>query len=267
MTSSGDPAGAGHATGSPRTRRWVGVLSSLLLLAPCLASGPAACERGPSQQELLADASSQVTFASVEGLGPHLFQVDLVRETERRGGGTVRVEEQVEIAWQSWDLFSVKRTSDGRTVVHNVVYGAVPWVQVGGRWEEREDAEPHRVQLRTTWDTWKAELAPFEGHMVLTYDGDDVVEGRKALRYTVGLPPETEGAAPRTRRTQLRSLDGTVWLDEATAVRLKADVTAVTERSGLARTTTLHLARSRFGQDQGIEAPSAAEPPPAPIAP
>ena len=234
-------------------------LSTRLLLLCCLLATwleGAACDRPPPSEPQLAQASGEVTFASVEKLGPHHY-VGSVQRTDSRPGVADRVtDEVVEISWQDWDDFHVKRIMDGVAERETIVAGGKVWVKSGEIWEPREDAEPHRVQLRATWDNWDQVLASFLDHIHLVDSGPDIIEGRPAERYTVQMLPADQAPRPRAYGFQPDSIEGTVWVDKATAVRLKADVVAVSTRHALTRTTRLSIVRSAIGDDQGIRPPA-----------
>jgi len=228
------------------------------LLAPLLLA-PLACSSGgdADAQLTLADASTDVTFASVEKLGPH-HMVAMVERTDRRDTGEEQVaDELTELSWQDWDDFHVKRVVDGSVERETIVSGGRPWVTVGDRWEERDDAEPHRVQLRTTWNAWDAALGPHLDHIALEETGKDIIEGRDARTFKVVMKPDEERPHNKRWGFQPQSIEGTVWLDAATAVRVKAAVVATSRRQDVLRTVRLQLQRSNIGEDQGVRAPIA----------
>ncbi|RME24750.1 MAG: hypothetical protein D6798_10485 [Deltaproteobacteria bacterium] len=231
----------------------------LALLGIALLAASPACRSGGDDGDrmTLAEASTEVTFASVEKLGPH-HMVAMVERTDRRDTGEEHVfDELIELSWQDWDNFHVKRVVDGTTTRETIVADGRPWVRVGDRWEERDDAEPHRVQLRTTWNVWDAALGPFLDHITLEETGKDIVEGRPARTFQVVMKPEEQRPRPKRWGFQPQRIEGTVWLDAATAVRVKASVVATSRRQDVLRTVRLQLQRSDIGQDQDIRAPLA----------
>lgn len=228
---------------------------SVSLAALVLLLAPLGCQPQAPPEELLADASTEVTFASVEGIGPHHYLSSLRRTDSRAGMPDQVVDEVVEIAWQDWDNFHVRRLIDGQAERETIVVGAVPWVRSADRWDRRDDAEPHRVQLRTTWNVWDEVMGPWLAHIELVPDGDDIVEGRPASRYQVRMLPAEQAPKVRTSAFTPLSAQGTVWLDKGTAVHLKAEVEAVARRQGLTRTVRLTMQRSNVGEDQGVAAP------------
>lgn len=226
-----------------------------LPLPSLLLAGLLACTPQAPPEELLADASSQVTFTTVEGIGPHHLVSSVHRTDSRAGMPDLTVDEVVEIAWQDWDNFHVRRLVDGQPERETIVAAGVPWVRSADIWDRRDDAEPHRVQLRTTWNTWEAVLGPWLAHIELVPDGDDIVEGRPASRYQVRMLPADRAPKTRTSAFTPVSAQGTVWLDKATAVHLRAEVEAVARRQGLTRAVRFTLQRANVGEDQGIAAP------------
>lgn len=234
----------------------VSLTAALLLLTG------AGCSRTPPPPEVtLAQASDQVIFASVETLGPHRTVASIVRTDLRDGAEVNSHESLLDLAWQDWDNFRVRRLVDGEPVSESVVVKATAWSsQAGGGWSRREDAEPYRVQLQSTWNAWDDAFDTFRDRITLTEEGQEIIEGRRARRYAVSLTPLSPTAkAPRnSRRFEPVSLSGTVWIDEATAVRLVAQVEGELHRGDLTRRITLRLARSDFGADLGLQPPEAA---------
>ncbi len=224
-------------------------------LLPLLLASIAACGVREQEQLDLAQASTETTFATAEQLGPHR-SLTSIRRTDRREGQPERtVDEVVEIAWADWDNFQVRRLVDGEAARETIVAGGRVWVRSGETWSAREDAEPHRMQLRTTWDTWDQSLGPMRDHLRLVPEAKDIVEGRPAMRYRLELLPEAEAPRVRSSGWQPRSIQGTAWLDEATALHIKAELVAVTERKGVTRTLAYTLQRAGFGEDPGISPP------------
>lgn len=265
----------------------------LLLLTATL--GCKGCEEPPAAPVVtLPEAADEATFASVEKLGPHRCTSSITRVDSRDGKTGAAHTEVAEIAWRSWSRFRFTRTLDGRLVSDAVVVDDKPWARAyDGPWEAREDAETFRVQLESTWDSWDTALEPFGERIVFTDAGRELIEGRWAQRYTVSLGPDPEaataGAAPaspedpasatagqraapkkkaRAHRSGFTplSLNGTVWIDEQSAVRLMASVEGQVKQGNLVRSISLKLSRSDFDVDLNIDPPpkeqrAKAEPP------
>lgn len=235
----------------------------------------AACAE-PAEIQQLAEASTEVSFEAVDGLGPHHL-LGRVRTTAHPATGTpFTTDEVLEIRWQDWDNFEYRRSTNGELTTALVTSGGVTWQREGDeRWEERPDAEPYRVELRHAWSLWDTALEPFRDQMAFTDKGEERMEGREVRRYGLSLgssaaptpadapPAEPTGKAPRRKRArpvapvQPRALEGDVWVDAATAVRLMADVRGEAEHRGVRREIHLQLTRSEVGQDQPIAPPPA----------
>lgn len=245
------------------------MISPRVLLLLCIA-GCRGCKSEPETPPMtLPQAADQAIFASVEKLGPHRCVATISREDTRDGTVSASHQQATEIDWRDWDRFKVTRVSDGHPSSEVVVVGGIPWARSGnGAWDQREDAETWRTQLQSTWDSWDEALEPFEGRIALTENGRELIEGRWARRFSVGLAPEPAAKA-RGRKPAFTplSLSGTVWLDELTAVRLLAEVEGTIAQGNLQRRITLRLSRSDFGKDLGIRVPATSKAPPTTLAP
>ncbi len=226
---------------------------------PLLLLTLSAC-RGCGEEEVeptmtLPEAADEAIFASVEKLGAHRCMATFSRKDVRDGVAAGGQEQAVDIAWRDWDRFKVTRLTNGEPSSEVIIVGGRPFARtMGGRWEEKEDAETYRVQLQSTWDTWDEALEPFGDRIALTEVGRELIEGRWSRRFAISLKPAPAATGRRAAFTP-RSLSGTVWLDELTAVRLLAEVEGVLTQGNLQRTITLRLVRSDFGEDLGIRAP------------
>ena len=230
------------------------------------------CGSSDSKAPDLAQVSQEVQFESVDQLGPHLYLASIRHRISRSDGSTERSDEAVEIRWQDWDTFAFRRVVDAELQSAVVTVDGRPWtLRSNNRWDRRDDAEPYRLDLRQSWNAWDQALEPFDDRIELTVEGTELFEGRIVRRYKVSLAPEPEpDATPRAKGKRRRkkrhkavqsvtlvSLDGRVWVDEGTAVRLQAEVTGELEQRGRRRTVELQLTRSGIGQPQDIEPPVA----------
>lgn len=228
------------------------------------------CGSSDSKAPDLAQVSQEVQFESVDLLGPHLYLASIRNRITRTDGSTERSDEAVEIRWQDWDTFTFRRVVDAELQSAVVTVDGRPWtLRSKNRWDRRDDAEPYRLDLRQSWNAWDQALEPFGERIVLTTEGTELFEGRIVRRYKVSLAPEPDAdARPRAKGKRRRkkrhkavksvtllSLDGRVWVDEGTAVRLQAEVTGELEQRGRRRTVELQLTRSGIGQPQEIEPP------------
>ena len=241
---------------------------------PWLISGMAGlmgCSERPVLPEpTLAEVSQEVRFQSVDSLGPHSYVATTIRTDLRDGVVVSEVQEVFEIQWQGWDDFEMRRSVDGDVASSVRVAGGRAWVLRNGEWQKRLDAEPYRQELRLSWSGWDQSLGGFDERVDYTEPQDGVVEGRPARRYVVGLlPPRGQRSEPSDASSEKdedaplesgpTALSGFVWVDQHTAVRLVADVQGELVQDSVTRRIQLKLARSAFGQDQGISAPPAAE--------
>lgn len=238
-----------------------------------------ACGDDPRVAEL-AEVSQQLSFESVDQLGPHHYIGSLKHEAERSDGSVDRTDEAVEIRWQDWNSFEYRRTVEGELDSAVVARDGTPWQLLsGGSWRKGTDAEPYRLELRQSWNAWDQALEPYLERIRYVDRGTELVEGRQARRYAVELAPvptvseDAPAKAGKRRRARaakakpkaadadrLVSLSGEVWVDESTAVRLLADVEASRVHRGRRHTVRLKVVRSDVGRDQKIKAPEAERP-------
>jgi hypothetical protein len=182
------------------------------------------------------------------------------RKDERSGEITVDNDETLILIWQDEDSFDSKVIRDGVIQSEVVVSQGVPYSRRrDGSWVQKEDAEPMRVGIYTTWNVWENALDLYSDRIVYTDPVADVYEGRDVRRYTVSLS-ESEASSGRAARRKRRDgepilLDGQVWLDGQTAVRLKAEITGIWRKGELEKTVQLSLARTDVGQARVISPP------------
>ncbi len=209
------------------------------------------------QSPTLPQVSDQLTFDSVTRLGAHRLEATCIRRFEAPDGTYTEVQHDTEILWQGWDDFRLRRTVDASLVTDVVVVDGTTWaLSSGDRYGKQRDTEPYRMELRRSWNVWHDALEPFLDNVLLSEAGKGIIEGRRARRYRVSLLPQDAGEA---RQPRLVSLDGDLWLDEASAVRLLAEVNGTWRpwgREDELRHVSLKLRRTRFGEPQGIRVPS-----------
>jgi hypothetical protein len=201
----------------------------------------------------LPHAADQTILASTEALGAYKLDATVVRTFTPAQGDPRRTEEGLSVRWKDPDHWSQELLRDGKTRQRILVWDAVAWTSTGdGAPEKRGDAEPWRVQLSQTWDPWGL-LEGLREQVALTKDGVDVIEGRRAERHTLSVAP----LPPKARRAwQVSAVDGTVWIDEATAVRLKGHAHVVADGRREKMDVVLDFAFGGIGQDPGIVPPS-----------
>ncbi len=232
----------------------------LLVAVMAALAGCGSCGGEVDTEPPLEQVADEVQYESVERLGPHVFTATISRTRTSDGAVVSQSDETIETIWQDWDSFKHRRLGDGDLRSAVIVTDRGVWSRrLGGGYTQADDAEVFRVQLRTTWRIWDEALEQFDERIVLTPDRDAVVEGRPARRYTVSLAPEADDAASqRKRRSGVpwpSSLEGFVVIDEATAVRLEADVTGVLSQASGTRSVRLRLARTSIGAFQEVLSP------------
>ena len=205
-------------------------------------------------QARLAQASQKVIFASVEKLGVHRY-IAQVRRKEYRGDTLVSShDERVQIDWIDWDNFSYVREVDEREVMNLVVIDHQTWqLKTNGRWQQRPDAEPYRVQMRSSWNTWDQFVAPFEEALVWRDLGVSEEEGRMVQRYELDLTPQK---LPQKRNLIPQSISGSVSIDQDTAVRIYAEVQLVSKHDDYTKEVSLKLRRQDIGGDIQLAVPA-----------
>ena len=204
-------------------------------------------------EERLAQASQKVIFASVERLGPHRY-VSQVRRKEYRGKKiTSEHDERVFIDWKDWDNFRYTREVDEREVMNLVVLNHQVWqLKKNGSWTERPDAEPYRVQMRSSWNTWEQFVSPFEEALIWRDLGVSEREGRQVQRYELDLEPQK---LTQKRNLIPESISGSVWIDQATAVRIYAELKLKSKHEDYTKEIELQLRREDIGGEISLEKP------------
>jgi hypothetical protein len=227
---------------------------SLAVLALSLHCGGRADDE-PSLDEV----ANEITFKSVEALGAHHMLATIRQESTWPDGGQEEHEETVELAWNDWDSFHLRRIVRGATATETIVdQGQAFHRSRGPVWQQEIDVEPARMRVRTSWRVWDTAMEVFSGRVKLTPAEQSVVDGRPAKRFEVSLAPLASGKRVRSGMMAPQSISGEVWLDEGTAVRLAADIQASVSLKGMTRQISLHLRRSGIGAAQTISAPTAA---------
>lgn len=167
-------------------------------------------------------AAEKATFATVSGLGSYRLLADVRRSVGGDGAVPLVSTESVELRWSDSDNWSYVQRRDDRVRSEIRVRDSIAWANGGnGPLVNKGDAEPFRVQLAGTWDPWSWALEALSSGLLVTPEGVEIVEGRRAVRHAVAPAPPPE--KPR-RGWTVTAADGEVWIDEATAVRLKGRV-------------------------------------------
>lgn len=218
-----------------------------------------ACRDPAPEAASLASASTTVTFGSVEQLGSFVLEARIQRDRTVEGGAPRTSVEAFRLRWKDRDHFEVVETRDGAPSSHTLVLGGKAFYATGrGQLRPQKDAEPHRVQLAHTWDPWTAALGPWADHVRYTPAERGTAAGRPAVRYELALAE----ADPKKRGSgwQPTALSGQVWVDEATSVRLMADVRAEARSGGTTQTVQLQMTMADVGVDLAFTPPPAVEP-------
>ena len=234
-----------------RRRRWVLLGLVLAVLAGCHRQ-----EQAPQDPpETLEQVSQKIGFGTVANLGPHRMEGSITRKV-MSNEFTSDHDTQLTIVWQDWDNFETRRVVDGEVQSHVLVVDARLWVRNSkGRMERQDDPEPYRGELRLLWNFWQEGLEPFHGRVEMEPLELGILEGRPAQRYGLKLAEAPEGW--RSGVTPI-DLSGSVWLDQATAVRLLVEDEGswrVGGEDGLLRRMELRLVRSAIGAPQGLMTP------------
>jgi hypothetical protein len=216
------------------------------------------CGSADPHKPALDVVADQITFKSVEALGPHHLLATIEQQSVWTDGNTESHEETVELAWNDWDSFHLRRVVRGSAVGETIMdQGRSYHRGQGPHWVQEFDSEPARLRVRTSWSVWSTAMEVFSARIDLVEMEQSIVDGRSARRYQVSLAPRPQGQRIRHGGMKPISITGEVWIDQATAVRLAADVTAKVDLKGMRRTIQLHLRRSHVGEQQTIEPPSA----------
>ena len=205
------------------------------------------------QQQELAKASEKVIFSSVETLGSHAYVAILRREEYRAGEKSSEHEENIAINWINWDRFSYQRMVDGKKVMNLIVVDRTPWLlRPNGKWEKRRDAEPYRVQMRSSWNAWEQLIAPFSTALSWQAIGEEELEGRVVMKYQISLDKDK---LSKPKGLHPAALQGSVWVDQQTAVRLLADIKGTLKKPGYRKEISLRLSRTQVGKRMQIVPP------------
>lgn len=222
--------------------------------------GLLACRSPAPEAGTLAAASTTVTFGSIEQLGSFVLEARIQRERGPEGSPPRTTVEAYRLRWKDHDHFEVVASRDGTASSHTLVLGGRAFFTTGkGPLRPQRDPEPYRVQLSQTWDPWTTALGPWLDHLRFIPRDRGVTAGRPSMAYDVVLDAPAPG-----KRTgwEPRSLAGQVWVDEATSVRLMADVRAEARSGRSLHAAELQMAVSEVGVDLAFTPPPPSIPPP-----
>ncbi|MDP2308383.1 MAG: hypothetical protein Q8P18_20360 [Pseudomonadota bacterium] len=207
-------------------------------------------------------AAEKATFATVSGLGSYRLQADVRRSIGGEGVEPFVTTESVELRWRDADRWSYLQRKDERVRSDVRVWDAVAWTNGGaGPLVNKGDAEPFRVQLAGTWDPWSWALEGLANGVRLEPQGMEIVEGRRAIRHTVSpLPPPEPPPQRAPRGWSVTAAEGEVWIDEATAVRLKGQVKLAATSGRQTQEVSLSFSIVGVGVDPEVSAPPGDKP-------
>jgi hypothetical protein len=215
---------------------------------------------GSAEEEALPPpvAAEKATFATVSGLGSYRLQAEVRRSMGGEGTPPRVSTESFELRWRDADHWSYVQRRDERVRSEVVVWDAVAWTNGGdGPLVQKGDAEPFRVQLAGTWDPWSWALEGLAHGVHLEPDTIEIVEGRRALRHTVSPVPPPEKLR---RGWTVTAADGEVWIDEASAVRLKGRVKVEAVSGAQKQDVELTFGMGGVGLDPEVSPPQGDKP-------
>lgn len=228
---------------------WLGIGAVLL----------AGCGEAERAAEARAQAAEEVTLQSAGELESYVLTARTDRTWTTTGGSARAVTEDFELRWDGPDTWALRTSRDGRPQQRVILYNGEPWSAAGDTpLSRRGDPEPWRVQLRQSWDPWILATESARDRIRLTEARADTYEGRPARVYTASLrePPPGRKGRPAWEPTLV---EGEVWLDEQTAVRLSVELHLQAE----GRKETLDVRyRARMegvGADAGVPNPQLEE--------
>lgn len=204
-------------------------------------------------------AAGETTFASAEALGAYVLEARIMTTHTPDGGQPDVSEELTRLRWQDADHWQFVRERADTLLSETRVWDGQLWTATRDR-ELRlgHDAEVARVGLGQQSDPWARTLGPTAAQIAYIDLGIENVENRTTHQYRLELAPSAPGAR---KRQEVVSVEGRVWIDEETAVRMAGDITVSTQKKGGLTTRHLRFSMSRVGGDAGVH------PPPAPAAP
>jgi hypothetical protein len=232
-------------------------LPSFVLLTLLLSCDRPAAERpAPAPTPAVA---LETTLATVAGLGSHRLEARTTTTVEREGGAAEEDEESFSLRWTDIDHWQVVRRHGERVLQDVRVFEGIAWSSRNARpFEKRGDPAPYLADLTVGWDPWKQAFGSWSDAIGFRAAGTEDIEGRPALVYA--LEP-LSGGASADRSRGVVAVEGRVWIDEATAVRLVGDARVVVRQRGRERSIHLRFSVSQIGGESGAELPPGVETP------
>ncbi len=223
----------------------------LPLFFACDPVGPAA-----DPPEVFPVAAAQTTFASAEALGAYVSEAHREITTTREGAEPTVLRELTRLRWQSEDRWQWLEMRDGVRVSEVRVWDGVAWRSAAaGIFRRQADPASARADLVLSGDPWSRVLGTAAARVGYRDAGEEDIEGRKVWHYRLALlPNETPGRKSR----DVTRVEGQVWIDQVTAVRLAGELTVETTFRTQRKSTRLRFAMTNLGGDVGAEPPPSA---------
>lgn len=224
----------------------------MLLLLPLLL----ACnEGGPAAQppEVFPVAADRTTFASSEALGAYVLEAHREVTTTRGEAPPSTITEVTRLRWQSEDQWQWQELRDGEPVSEVRVWEGVAWRRSGsGEFRRQSDVASARADLTLSGDPWSGTLGTASSRVEYRDAAEEDIEGRKVWRYQLAL---RANEAPGRKTRDVTRVEGQVWIDQETAVRLAGELTVETTFRSQRKSTQLRFAVSNLGGKAGVERP------------
>lgn len=227
---------------------------TLLLLLPwtILSACDAEAPEATPEAAAFTESATHVTFASLEALGSHRLDARIRTTVTIEGVPPRETEETFSLRWRDADHWQVSRRRDGVPVTDVVGWEGHAWTSTGGgTLVDQGDAEPYRADLSVGWDPWRRALGSRADQLSFRPLGTESIEGRPARLYAVESAQPEGGKGRRIER-----VEGRVWIDELTSVRLVGDVTLATDHRGRRQEVRLSFSVAGIGEDPGVSPPS-----------
>ena len=141
---------------------------------------------------------------------------------------------------------------DDQEISVRVVSGAAYKKNHAGSWAKKRDPEPYRIQMSHAWNVWEQNTKPFQEAMIKRQAEREAIESRDAQIYLLELRPNLD---PNGAKYKPLSLQGKIWVDKKTAVRLKANIDGVLSTPDGKKTVSLSIERSKIGHSLSLKEP------------
>ncbi len=224
------------------------MLLLLPLLLACNESGPVA-----QPPEVFPEAADRTTFASAEALGAYVMEAHSEVTTTRGEGPPGVVSEVTRLRWQSEDQWQWLKVRDGLPVAEVRVWEGVAWRRSGeGEFRRQADVASARADLTLSGDPWSGALGTAAARVEYREAVEEDIEGRKVWRYRLALRAND---TPGRKTRDVTRVEGQVWIDQETAVRLAGELTVETTFRSQRKSTQLRFAVTNLGGKAGVEPP------------